>query len=88
MACAAHENPCTTRAFIADYFGLAMSAGNIYALMVSTHYASSVRGGGGATIYYQEHVLATVPRGAFGSDCWWVLSDPGGAGQRRPDRLM
>jgi hypothetical protein len=69
MACAAHENPCTTQAFIGDYFGLAMSAGNIYALMVSTHYPSSVRGDGGATIYYQEHVLATVPRAAFGSDC-------------------
>jgi hypothetical protein len=68
MACAAHENPCTTRAFIGDYFGLAMSAGNIYALMVSTHYPSSVRGDGNATIYYQEQVLATVPRSAFGTD--------------------
>jgi hypothetical protein len=67
MACAAHQNPCTTRAFIGDYFGLAMSAGNIYALMLSTHYPSTIRGDGGATIYYQELVLATVPRSAFGS---------------------
>jgi hypothetical protein len=68
MACAAHQNPCTTRAFIGDYFGLAVSARNIYALMVSTHYPSSVRGDGDATIYYQEQVLATVPRSAFGAD--------------------
>jgi hypothetical protein len=68
MACAAHQNPCTTRAFIGDYFGLAMSASNVYAFMVSTHYPSTVVGDGGATIYYQEQVLATVPRTAFGSD--------------------
>jgi hypothetical protein len=67
MACAAHQNPCTTRAFIGDYFGLAMSAGNVYALMVSTHYPSSVVGDGGETLYYQQQVLATVPRSAFGS---------------------
>ena len=67
MACAAHQNPCTTRAFIGDYFGLAMSASNIYALMLSTHYPSSVLGDGGSTIYYQELVLAIVPRSAFGS---------------------
>jgi hypothetical protein len=67
MACAAHQNPCTTRAFIGDYFGLAMSARNIYALMLSTHYPSSVSGDGGQTIYFQEQVLATVPRSAFGS---------------------
>jgi hypothetical protein len=67
MACAAHQNPCTTRAFIGDYFGLAMSGSNIYALMVSTHYPSTVVGDGGATIYYQEQVLATVPRSSFGS---------------------
>ena len=67
MACAAHQNPCTTRAFIGDYFGLAISASNVYALMLSTHYPSSIRGDGDATIYYQELVLATVPRSAFGS---------------------
>jgi hypothetical protein len=66
MACAAHQNPCTTRAFIGDYFGLAMSAGNVYALMVSTHYPSSVVGDGGKTIYYQQQVLSTVARSALG----------------------
>jgi hypothetical protein len=35
--------------------------------MLSTHYPSSIRGDGGATIYYQQQVLATVPRSAFGS---------------------
>jgi hypothetical protein len=40
MACAAHQDPCTTNAFIGDYFGLAISGGNIYALMVS---ASAIR---------------------------------------------
>jgi hypothetical protein len=67
MACAAHQNPCTTRAFIGDYFGLAMSGSNIYALMVSTHYPSTVTGDGGTTIYYQKQVLAKVPRSSVGS---------------------
>jgi hypothetical protein len=68
MACAAHADPCTINAFIGDYFGLAMSAGNIYALMVSTHYPSSVRGDGNRRIYYQQQVLAKVPRSGFGAD--------------------
>ena len=42
MACAAHQDPCLSNAFIRDYFGLAISGGNIYALMVSTHYPSAV----------------------------------------------
>ena len=67
MACAAHSDPCTTDAFIGDYFGLAISGGNVYALMVSTHYPSTVKGDGGQTVYYQQQVLATVPRIAFGS---------------------
>jgi hypothetical protein len=67
MACAAHQDPCTTNAFIGDYFGLAISGGNIYALMVSTHYPSGVTGDGGETVYYQQQVLATVPRTAFGT---------------------
>ena len=33
MACAAHENRMT-RAFIGDYFGLAISAGNVYGFFV------------------------------------------------------
>jgi hypothetical protein len=67
MACASHHDPCLIRAFIGDYFGLAMSASNIYALMVSTHYPSNVKGDGGATVYYQQQVLATVPRAGFGT---------------------
>jgi hypothetical protein len=42
MACAAAIDPCTHDAFIGDYFALTISKGNIYALMVSTHYPSSV----------------------------------------------
>ena len=53
--------------FIGDYFGLAISGGNIYALFVSTHYPSDVTADGGGPVYYQQQVLATVPRSAFGS---------------------
>jgi hypothetical protein len=53
--------------FIGDYFGLAISAGNIYALFASTHYPSDVTADGGGTVYYQQQVLATVPRSDFGS---------------------
>jgi hypothetical protein len=67
MACAAHTNPCTERAFIGDYFGLAISGGNIYTLSVSTHYPSSVRGDFGKRVYYQQQVLGTVSRAAIGS---------------------
>ena len=48
--------------FIGDYFGLAISAGNIYALMVTTHEPSNVSADEGGPIYYQQQVLATVPR--------------------------
>jgi hypothetical protein len=65
--CAAHTDPCPTgRGFIGDYFGLAISAGNIYALMVSTHYPSNVTADEGGPIYYQQQVLAMVPRTDFG----------------------
>jgi hypothetical protein len=53
--------------FIGDYFGLAISGGNIYALFVSTHYPSDVTADGGGPVYYQQQVLATVPRSDFGS---------------------
>lgn len=66
MACAGHRNPCTSRAFIGDYFGLAMSARNVYGFFVSTHYPSSVTADGGGPVYYQQQVLATVSRGALG----------------------
>jgi hypothetical protein len=35
--------------------------------MVSTHYPSSVQADDGGPIYYQQQVLATVPRTAFGT---------------------
>jgi len=66
MACASHDDPCTV-AFIGDYFGLTISAGNIYALMVSTHYPSGVTADDGGPVYYQQQVLATVPRTEFGT---------------------
>jgi hypothetical protein len=43
-----------------------MSGANVYALMVSTHYHSNVRGDGNRRIYYQQQVLAQVPRAGFG----------------------
>jgi hypothetical protein len=62
--CAGARDPCPNgRGFIGDYFGLAVSGGNIYALMVSTHYAApGVTADEGGPIYYQQQVLATVPR--------------------------
>jgi hypothetical protein len=48
--------------FIGDYFGLAISGRNIYALFVSTHYPSNVTADGGGPVYYQQQVLATVAR--------------------------
>jgi len=39
IACASHNDPCRL-SFIGDYFGLAISGGNIYTLSVSTHYSS------------------------------------------------
>jgi hypothetical protein len=63
--------PCAdadcTVGFIGDYFGLAVSGGNIYALFVSTHYPSDVTADGGGPVYYQQQVLATVPRADFGT---------------------
>ena len=52
--------------FIGDYFGLAISSNNIYALFVSTHYPSDVTADGGGPVYYQQQVLATVPRAGLG----------------------
>ncbi len=66
VACYRHSDPCTG-IFIGDYFGLAVSAGNIYTLNVSTHYPSSVPADEGGPVYYQQQVLATVPRSGFGA---------------------
>jgi hypothetical protein len=67
--CAAHTDPCPTGAgFIGDYFGLAISAGNVYTLSVSTHYpGAGVTADGGGPVYYQQQVLGTVPRTTFGA---------------------
>lgn len=67
MACAAHRDPCTERAFIGDYFGLAISSGSIYGLFVSTHYPSSVTADEGGPVYYQQQVLARVSRSVYGT---------------------
>jgi hypothetical protein len=66
--CAGHTDPCPVgRGFIGDYFGLAISGGNVYTLSVSTHYpAQGVRADDGGPIYYQQQVLATVARAALG----------------------
>ena len=66
MACAAHQDPCTTRAFIGDYFGLAISATNVYTLAVSTRYPSNVTADGGGPVFYQQQLLETVSRSALG----------------------
>jgi hypothetical protein len=66
MACAAHQDPCTTRAFIGDYFGLAISQANVYSLAVSTHYPSAVIADDGGPVYYQQQVLETVTRADLG----------------------
>ncbi len=49
-----------------DYFGLAISAENVYALFVSTHYPSDTTADTGGPVYYQQQVLATVARSALG----------------------
>jgi hypothetical protein len=65
--CAGHRDPCPVgRGFIGDYFGLAISAGNVYTLAVSTHYPSGVTADGGGPVYYQQEVLGTVARSALG----------------------
>ncbi len=65
MACASHNDPCR-RSFLGDYFGLAVSAGNIYMLSVSTHYPSNVKADDGSTLYYQQQVLGAISRSSLG----------------------
>lgn len=65
--CAGARDPCPNgRGFIGDYFGLAISATNIYGLFVSTHYPSSVIADEGGHVFYQQQVLSTVSRAALG----------------------
>jgi hypothetical protein len=67
--CAAHTDPCPAGGgFIGDYFGLAISARNLYTFAVSTHYPSrTVRADDGGPVYYQDQALGIVPRTTFGS---------------------
>jgi hypothetical protein len=65
--CAGARDPCPSgRGFIGDYFGLAISATNVYGLFVSTHYPSKVTADEGGPIFYQQQVLSTVSRAALG----------------------
>jgi hypothetical protein len=66
--CAGARDPCPRGSgFIGDYFGLAISANNIYGLFPSTHYAApGVTADGGGPIYYQQQILSTVPRSTIG----------------------
>jgi hypothetical protein len=68
-ACAAHTDPSSQGGgFIGDYFGLAISAGNVYTFGVSTHYPSKiVTATGGGPVYYQNQVLGIVRRSTFGA---------------------
>ena len=55
------------RGFTGYYFALAISTADIYTLSVSTHYpAAGVVADDGSPIYYQQQVLAKVPRTTFG----------------------
>jgi hypothetical protein len=67
-ACAGHTDPCPPgRGFIGDYFGLAISRGNVYTFAVSTHYPSAtVVADNGGPVYYQNQVLGIVPRSTLG----------------------
>jgi hypothetical protein len=64
-ACVSHADPCELT-FIGDYFGLAVSATQVYGLFVSTHYPSSVRADEGGPVYYQQQVLASAARSDLG----------------------
>jgi hypothetical protein len=65
--CAGHNDPCPHgTGFIGDYFGLAISNGNLYTLSVSTHYPSSVSADDGSKVLYQQQVLGTIPRSVLG----------------------
>jgi len=66
MACAAHQNPCQSRSFIGDYFGLAISGTTVYGFFVSTHYPSAVIGDQGTPVYYQQQVLAKASLAELG----------------------
>jgi hypothetical protein len=65
--CAGARDPCPSgRGFIGDYFGLAISATNVYSMFVSTHYPSNVTADEGGPVFYQQQVLSTVSRAGLG----------------------
>lgn len=66
IACSGADDPCS-EVFVGDYFGLAISARNIYGFFVSTHYPSTIRADEGGKVYYQQAILAKVPRSGFGT---------------------
>jgi hypothetical protein len=65
--CAGARDPCPPGSgFIGDYFGLGISATEVYGLFVSTHYPSDVTADEGGPIYYQQQILSTVSRSSLG----------------------
>ena len=66
IACSGINDPCS-EVFIGDYFGLAISDNNVYALFVSTHYPSKVTADEGGPVYYQQQILGTMSRAAISS---------------------
>jgi hypothetical protein len=65
IACPTHADPCPI-SFIGDYFGMAISGGNLYTLTVSTHYPSGVTADQGTPLFYQQEVLGAISRAAAG----------------------
>jgi hypothetical protein len=47
-------------------------------LMVSTHYPSGVTADDRGPVYYQQQVLASVPRTEFGTGYWPAAASVGG----------
>jgi len=65
LACEDPEDPCG-EIFIGDYFGLAVTPKRVQVLSASTAYPSAVHADEGGPIYYQQQLLAIVPRGPLG----------------------
>src|SRR4051794_22311293 len=65
LACEDPEDPCG-EIFIGDYFGLAVTRERVQVLSASTAYPSAVQADEGGPIFYQQQLLATVPRGPLG----------------------
>lgn len=65
LACEDPEDPCG-EIFIGDYFGLAVTRHRVQILSTSTAYPSDVQADEGGPIFYQQQVLASLPRGPLG----------------------